>query len=372
MVDVAGRDVPALAAELGAAGVGGVISFTDDQLELASRLSMALGLEGNPPEVVERLVDKAAQRRALARAGLPGPRFVVLAPGVSDHEVVHRVAVLGGPVVVKPVRGSGSRHTARFDDVGDVAGHLRSVDGAGSVGWIVEEWLGGCRPSVAEPFADYVSVEAVGRQGVVVPLAVTGKFPLAEPCRETGNFLPHHLDPDVATAVRDVAVRAAGALGVRSGALHIEVKLTRTGPQVIEVNGRVGGGAIDALFDSVYGYSLTGLAAGVAVGDPVDPVVSEAPRIDGIAYAYFVQPPCGAGRLAALDGLEGLAAIDGVTATTVNRVVGDELDWRDGSQGYLVSVRGVARDLVDLTGVPERVRDLLDVSYGRPVALSAT
>lgn len=57
---------------------------------------------------------------------------------------------------------------------------------------------------------------------------------------------------------------------------------------------------------------------------------------------------------------------------TVNRVVGDELDWRDGSQGYLVSVRGVARDLVDLTGVPERVRDLLDVSYGRPVALSAT
>jgi hypothetical protein len=363
LIDVAGRSVDGLVDDLVAADVDGVISFTDDQLELASRLASALGLEGNPPDVVRALVDKVVQRRALDRAGLPGPRFVVLEPDDSDDRVVHEMAGLDGPVVVKPARGSGSRHTARVDGAPGVLAHIRGAGDAGRHGWIVEEWLGDPVPPADASFADYVSVEAVAGRGTIVPLAVTGKFPLAEPCRETGNFLPHHLDPDAADAVQDVAVRAAEALGVRTGALHIEVKLARSGPRVIEVNGRVGGGGIEALFASAYGCSLTGLAAAAAVGRPADSVRAHPLRPGGFTFAYFVQAPAGACRLAGLDGLDRLAALDGVTATTVNRTVGDELDWRQGSQGYLVSVRGTARDLGELGGVPERVHDALEVTY---------
>ncbi len=359
VVDVAGRDVD----ELVAIGPDGVISFTDDQLELASGLASALGLEGNPPEVVEALVDKVVQRRALDRAGLPGPHFVVLEPDDGDESVVRTMAGLDGPVVVKPARGSGSRHTARVEGAREVLTHIRGAGDPGRHGWIVEEWLGDPVGPADASFADYVSVEAVAGRGTIVPLAVTGKFPLAEPCRETGNFLPHHLDPDAADAVQDVAVRAAEALGVRTGALHIEVKLARSGPRVIEVNGRVGGGGIEALFASVCGCSLTGLAAAVAVGRPVGSLRAHPPRPGGFTYAYFVQAPTAAHRLAGLDGLERLAGLDGVTATTVNRTVGDELDWRQGSQGYLVSVRGTARDLGDLGGVPERVHGTLEVTY---------
>ena len=81
VVDRAGRDPGPVAADLRSSGVDGVIAFTDSQLELAARLSSELGLEGNPGPVVERLVDKGVQRRALARAGFRVPGSSCSSPG---------------------------------------------------------------------------------------------------------------------------------------------------------------------------------------------------------------------------------------------------------------------------------------------------
>ena len=89
------------------------------------------------------------------------------------------------------------------------------------------------------------------------------RFPLAEPFRETGDFMPHPLETEEAETVVAVAIAAAEALGVRSGALHTEIKLTPDGPRIIEVNGRIGGGAIDALYARRFGTSLTELAESI-------------------------------------------------------------------------------------------------------------
>ena len=163
--------------------------------------------------------------------------------------------------------------------------------------------------------------------------------------------------------MRAQAVRAAEALGVRSGALHIEVKLTPDGPRIIEVNGRVGGGAIDALYTAVHGRSLTGYAAAAALGEPVGPEPVAGAPDGGYVYSFFVQAPLEAHTLTRLGNLEGLRTLDGVASTSVNRAVGDTLDWRDGSQAYLVCVRGVADGLAALAEVPARVRAALDVDW---------
>jgi len=365
VVDIAGRDVDEVAADLTRLGVDGVVAFADSQLLLAARLCEALGLDGNPTSAVEALTDKVVQRAVLDAAGIPGPAFVAVDAGTTVDEAIALVDRLHHPVVIKPRRGSGSQDTVRSPDTATSSDHLRTVLAEpGAPDLIVEEWLGAADDGSDGPFADYVSVEAVARHGTIVPLALTGKFALAAPCRETGNFLPHLLDPAVAEQVLEVAVRAGGALGVRSGALHIEVKLTSEGPALIEVNGRIGGGAIDALHASVHGRTLTGVAASVAVGDPVELHRVDVHRSDGpFAYAYFVQAPMSARVLTGLGNLEAVGALDGVVATTVNRTVGDRLDWRDGSMGYLVSVRGVAPSADALAGIPRLVDDVLDASY---------
>ena len=275
---------------------------------------------------------------------------------------------LAVPVVIKPRQGSGSRDTVRADTRREAEARLAVLRASGAYSdLIVEEWLG--ELDTGEAFADYVSVEAIACRGEVVPLAVTGKFPLVAPCRETGNFLPHHLASADAMAVEALAVQAGHALGVVSGALHIEVKLTASGPRVIEVNGRVGGGGIDALHALVYGRSLTGIATSVALGEPLELSASPTPSpdttvpSDGFAYAYFLQAPMAARSLTRLGNLEAVQRLPGVESTMVNRTVGDRLDWRDGSQGYLVSVQGVAGSLGALARVPADVDALVDLRW---------
>ena len=363
VVDLADRSLDEVAEELRDTGVDGVVAFTDSQLPIAARLAETLGLDGNPVPVIDALTDKVVQREALGAAGLPGPRFVAVGADTPADRVAGLVAGLAHPVVVKPRKGSGSQDTVRLEVPAATVDYLRGMLGAGSCpDLIVEEWLADEVGASHGPFADYVSVEAVARRGIVVPLAVTGKFPLADPCRETGNFLPHHLAPAEAEEVRELAVRAAEALGVTSGALHIEVKLTPDGPRVIEVNGRIGGGGIDALYAMVHGCTITGIAAAVALGEQVDlGVVGDHRPDDRFAYTYFVQAPREARILRGLGNLEELQGLEGVVATGVNRTVGDALDWRDGSMGYLLSVRGTVHGIEALARVPRRGGDVRDV-----------
>ena len=64
-----------------------------------------------------------------------------------------------------------------------------------------------------------------------------------------------------------------------------------------------------------------------------------------------------------LANLESLNELDGVEESRVNRTIGDTLHWRDGSQGYVFSVRGSARDLVELGEVPERIGSVITVGW---------
>ncbi|MGD0881333.1 MAG: hypothetical protein ABSB09_07185 [Acidimicrobiales bacterium] len=367
VIDVGGRSHADVAVDLAAARVDGVVAFTDSQLYRAALLGEELGLEGNPPEVVLALTDKVVQRQLLAGAGLPGPRFEQILAGTTVARARLLVDGLRFPVVVKPQQGSGSRDTFLAEDVHAVGAYLEGVlggDGRFDGDVIVEECLDDITPRPLQAFSDYVSVEAVARHGVIVPLAITGKFPLASPFRETGNFLPHHLGADQATEVVGLAEAGARALGVNSGALHIEVKLTPDGPRLIEVNGRIGGGSIDSLYASLHGRSLTEIAAAVALGEEVECGAWETVPTDGeFVYAYFVQAPVEARVLTGVDRLDRLNALAGVVATTVNRTVGDRLDWRDGSQGYLLSVRGSVEGLEELGRVPERVWSALELSW---------
>jgi len=363
VLDTAGRSAREVAADLASGpdpGIDGVVAFGDTQLETAALLAGALGLPGNPPASVALLNDKLEQRRALAAAGIEVPGFRLLGPGVPAS-IAEATDGLTFPLVVKPLQGDSSRDVVAVAD----AARLRdALDAAGTTGVLVEEFLADRAEPPAPGIAGYVSVESIAADGRVVPIAITGKFPLAEPFRETGNFMPHPLPRDEAHEVLSLAERAAHALGVRSGALHIEIKLTPTGPRVIEVNGRVGGGAIDVLAFRRFGRSLTHLAVDVALGRPLTAEPEAAAAHAGpFLYECFLQAPTSATRFGGLRGLEAVAALDGVSDVFANRSAGDELDWRAGSQGYLLRVSGTSPDLVALGHVPAAVLAAADPTY---------
>ena len=74
------------------------------------------------------------------------------------------------------------------------------------------------------------------------------------------------------------------------------------------------------------------------------------------------RPRLGARGLVGLGNLEAVAVRGGAEATAVNRTLGDHLDWRSGSMGYLVSVRGRAETPEELASVPGTIDELLDIA----------
>ncbi|MFD0531315.1 acetyl-CoA carboxylase biotin carboxylase subunit family protein [Kitasatospora arboriphila] len=131
---------------------------------------------------------------------------------------------------MKPLYGGGSRDTHLVRDEETLA-RLAERHPAGMM---VEEYLQG-RPSL--PYGDYVSVESLCAPDRITHVSVSGKFPMAPPFREQGQFWPSALPPQDVAAVADLTTRALRALGVDFGVTHTEVKLTARGPRIIEVNG---------------------------------------------------------------------------------------------------------------------------------------
>jgi len=81
VVDVAGRSASTVAESLRGDLLDGVIAFTDSQLHLAATVSHVLGLPGNPPNVVDALLDKVTQRSRLAEGGVMVPHSCGLPQG---------------------------------------------------------------------------------------------------------------------------------------------------------------------------------------------------------------------------------------------------------------------------------------------------
>ncbi|MFJ8623764.1 acetyl-CoA carboxylase biotin carboxylase subunit family protein [Kitasatospora sp. NPDC093550] len=347
------EDLPdALAEALRTGGAEGVVAFSERVVHAAQRVAWRAGLPANPPEALDALQDKRAQRRLMRAAGLPVPQVRELHGPREVREAVRSAAF---PAVLKPAVGMGSLATFRVEEPGDLpalwetaralahadarVGHLRPA-------MLLEEELVGDPRRARDGLGDYLSVEALMVDGELCVLAVSDKLPLSRPFRENGHILPA-LRPaeECEEAVAHVR-QAHAALGIRFGATHTEVKLTADGPRVIEVNGRVGGSVPEQLLLTA-GYDLPLNLARTAVG-----LTPEVHPVHRRWSAYLTpQPPCGRHTVERTPTAAELAAVPGVS--TVHHVVqpGEVVDSAAGTASNLLRV-------VAATDTPQELFDL--------------
>ena len=293
-----------LVAKLGRHRPAGVQTFSEPMLPATSALGEALGLPFHDAAVVAALTRKDVQRRVLRDAGVDRTTSLRLTD-VGEWEAA--VARVGLPVVVKPTCGVSSRNTVLIDDLNAGRALVGPIlDAEGVV--VVEEYLSGA--AVPEPWGDYVSVETVVQHGDVRHLAVTGKLRLAAPFRECGQFWPARMGAAERAEVLALADDAVKALGVASGILHTEIKLTQAGPRIIEVNGRVGG-YIPELARQAAGIDLVDVGARIACGEHV-----ELPHVDpdGVHFQFTTPAPVEAGVVTAVCRKADLAGIPGLVS----------------------------------------------------------
>jgi len=152
--------------------------------------------------------------------------------------------------------------------------------------------------------------------------------------------VPADLSDELARRVFDVATAAIAAMGDAVSAFHTEIKLTPDGPQVIEVNGRLCGGALPDVLGLACGVSAHRLACLTALGQDVH--IIEPLACDRVGYKWTFQHPVAARRLTNVQNLDQARQLPGVQEIRLGRQVGDELDWRFGTQGGIFTVVGSA------------------------------
>lgn len=345
MVDVTDMSLEDAATAIAAARPGGILALADDMLVWTSRVATLLELRFISPAVAERLTDKYAQRVALQQAGLPVPGFWRIPDDDDDESAWQELAASARfPAVLKPRRGEGSRDTVRVESLHELRAMVAETptkSGSARPELVLEEYLQDRPGAAGHYFADYVSVESVVSKGRISHLAITGRFPPAEPFRETGFFIPCAYEEGQRTAIAAVATAAVQAVGIDDGLLHTEIKLTPEGPRVIELNGRIGGGVPEMLADAT-GVELLPLAMRVALGESI--VFDTMPPCACIGYLLYVQAPLHMTTIHSVDGLDQLRTRPGVQEVTLNRGPGRAVDWRSGNHGHVFSVRGSVAD----------------------------
>ena len=340
----------------------GVVAYCEEDIVLLSFVAAELGLDYYTPEVARCLVDKLCQREALRNGGLPTPLCWEVPAGRHPAAIEALAAEVEYPAVLKPRSGSGSEYTTPVADAGDLVRQVALLpqQAGGGTGMFVEQYLPSLSTGRSERFDDYVSVESLVAAGEISHVAVTGRFPMAEPFRETGFFIPADLPQAHLEGALEVATAALRALGVRAGDCHTEIKFTPSGPQVIEVNGRLGGGIPEMLFQAS-GVSLLRLSMRVALGEPV--VVDGLIPCERVGWLFEFQPPTSARRVVSTEGLDRLAELAGVQTVFVNRSPGDPVDWREGGGHFIYSVAGVSGDYDELLEINRFLHEEVSIVY---------
>ena len=286
-----------------------IVGVDEQGVLVAAMAAELLGLPHNPPPAVAITRDKAKLRETLRTAGLPQPKVG---------------ADVGFPCVVKATSLSGSRGVIRANDPDELRAavdRVKEIAGADS-DVIVEEYVPGAE----------VALEGLLDGGALYVLAIFDKpDPLEGPFfEETIYVTPSRLAPDVQRAVEVAVVDACAAIGLMDGPIHAEVRLSPSGPVVLEVAARSIGGLCSRALRFGAGISLEEVILRHALGVPLGDLSRER-----TASGVMMIPIPRSGILRAVDGTDDARAVDGIAGVEITIPAGQEVQTLPEGDRYL-------------------------------------
>ena len=315
---VIGRHVPDAAA---------VIAVDDQGVAAAASAAAALGLAANSLEAVAATRDKYRMRCLLDAARVAQPRFAPVAPGHAAPVA----SALGYPAVIKPVGLSASRGVIRVDDAGAarraesrIRGILASAGLDPDQSLLAEEYLPG----------DEIVVEGLLTADAFETLAIIDKPDRMEGpyFEETLLVTPSRHTVAVQEAATALASAGAGALGLRHGPVHAEVRVGADGSvRLVEIAARsIGGLCGRALSFGLLGERLETLIIRSALGMPAFDTSPARP-----ATGVMMLPIPASGTLTAVDGIAEVEARERIDAVTMTIAPGQRITALPEGERYL-------------------------------------
>lgn len=306
---------------------------TDMPMRGVAKTSDTLHLHSINYETAVKATDKYDMIKAFKEHNVPSPWFFV---ADSLEELKAHEAVVTFPCIIKPTDNAGSHGVAKvysFQELLDNYEYAHSCSRHGKV--IVEEFLDGPE----------VSVEVMVVNSKANILQITDKITTEAPhFVEMGHTQPSRLPDATREAIRQVATSACLAIGIDKGPAHVEMKVTKRGPVMIELGARMGGDNITThLVPLSTGIDMVGSTIKVALGEEPDIT----PTLHcGSAIRYFEVP---FGTIKAIENVEEAKKIPGVKQITFTKEVGEEatpIQCSNDRIGFVIAQGTTADDAV--------------------------
>ncbi|MCB9980951.1 MAG: ATP-grasp domain-containing protein [Rhodospirillales bacterium] len=294
-LDALETQIKTLAEEHNIKGIG---TSSDYYIRTAAQMAFVFNLSGPDAQSIENTQDKSKMRKILKDAGLTTPTIATI---TFKDDIEKKVAGMSFPVVAKPVTGTGSekvRLCANLAELDTCINRILSVT-HNSRGQelppyaLVEEYIEG---------QEY-SVELLCNPEPCV-ITVIKKHMGPEPnFLEIGHDVPAPISKSEWQSCEQEAIKAAKAMQLTFGCLHVELKLGKTGPVIIEINTRLAGGMLPDLIKRVYDIDLIKAQINAILDKKSDIPTKIEPKT--YACIRFLVPPHN-GKLSELKGFETL------------------------------------------------------------------
>ncbi|MBQ0976387.1 ATP-grasp domain-containing protein [Streptomyces griseoincarnatus] len=304
-------------------GLRGLISSTDTWTLAGAALAERLGLPGLDPAVLRLTRDKAAVRNRLHDAGLTRGRAVEVADPDRDARGL-LLKEVGLPLVLKDTAGTGSQNVWLVRDEGELGAVLSEASGRDVKGRLFAE------PYFSGPV---YSAETLTWDGRTRLLGVSSRLMSPEPhFREEITAFPVAFPDPQRTSLERWLDRVLAAVGYTDRFAHVEFVLSADGPEVVEVNPRIGGALVGEGMCRALGVNVYEAMIESALGRR--PRLMDADLPGGPAVAFVLGYPATPGVFTGVSGLDRLTDMPGTPAWYPVKQTGDLIEHLGDSRGY--------------------------------------
>jgi len=252
-----------------------VIGVDDLTALVATLTSARLRLPHNPAEAVAAARSKALSRAKMRDADVAVPRFEVASRDIGGDDLEALLQRAPYPCVVKPLVLSGSRGVIRADDPQALRAALKRVAALLSSPDVAQRRDADLERVLIEEFVPgpEVALEGLLMRGHLHALAIFDKpDPLDGPYfEETIYVTPSRHPAPLQDAIAREVSRGCAALGLAEGPVHAELRLSPSGPRILEIAARSIGGLCGRALRFGVGVTLEELILRHALGMTGDP-----------------------------------------------------------------------------------------------------
>lgn len=322
----------------------GLIGFAEPQVVAAALTQERYGLPGPSLHAAVVSRNKALQRALFGAHGVPQPAHLHVARITDAREwMLQRL-----PVVVKPLNLSGSEGVELVRTPEAVEEVVTRRAGEGRL--LVEEAVDG---------PEY-SWEALVREGEVLFENLTAKETTPPPYFvELVHRCGYCPGPDEAARVHELTSGVLRAVGMRTGLVHLEFRMSADGPRVMETAVRTPGDYLPDAIGLTYGFDLYEAVVRLSLGLPLP----ELPRRP-VSYAATVFPTARPGTITGITGVDQVMDHPAVVRVRLRKQVGDKVRLLTSSEQRMGHVLVAAGSPDERDDAVRFVRETLRVEVG--------